>query len=233
MIKLLTAFILGFSIYSSILHAEATWQPWSENLFAQAENEFGAEASKRLRYIHQIIQDNYSKPDREKLEIVNRTLNSFPWISDRNNWNADDYWATPLETLTKFGGDCEDMAIGKFMMLRMMDVPKQNLELAYVKIKKTGESHMVLVWLNDSRSESLVLDNMDKAIKSGKERSDLIAIYLTDADGNFVLLDDHNGQRKIKSEINTSKFEKLNKIKSQIMINQQKYKQYNDNKPLF
>jgi predicted transglutaminase-like cysteine proteinase len=233
MIKLLTAFILGFSIYSSILHAEAQWQPWSENLFAQAENEFGAEASKRLRYIHQIIQDNYSKPDREKLEIVNRTLNSFPWISDRNNWNADDYWATPLETLTKFGGDCEDMAIGKFMMLRMMDVPKQNLELAYVKIKKTGESHMVLVWLNDSRSESLVLDNMDKAIKSGKERSDLIAIYLTDADGNFVLLDDHNGQRKIKSEINTSKFEKLNKIKSQIMINQQKYKQYNDNKPLF
>jgi predicted transglutaminase-like cysteine proteinase len=233
MIKLLTAFILGFSIYSSILHAEAQWQPWSENLFVQAENEFGAEASKRLRYIHQIIQDNYSKPDREKLEIVNRTLNSFPWISDRNNWNADDYWATPLETLTKFGGDCEDMAIGKFMMLRMMDVPKQNLELAYVKIKKTGESHMVLVWLNDSRSESLVLDNMDKAIKSGKERSDLIAIYLTDADGNFVLLDDHNGQRKIKSEINTSKFEKLNKIKSQIMINQQKYKQYNDNKPLF
>jgi hypothetical protein len=114
-----------------------------------------------------------------------------------------------------------------------MDVPKQNLELAYVKIKKTGESHMVLVWLNDSRSESLVLDNMDKAIKSGKERSDLIAIYLTDADGNFVLLDDHNGQRKIKSEINTSKFEKLNKIKSQIMINQQKYKQYNDNNPLF
>jgi predicted transglutaminase-like cysteine proteinase len=233
MIKLLTAFILGFSIYSSILHAEAQWQPWSENLFVQAENEFGAEASKRLRYIHQIIQDNYSKPDREKLEIVNRTLNSFPWISDRNNWNADDYWATPLETLTKFGGDCEDMAIGKFMMLRMMDVPKQNLELAYVKIKKTGESHMVLVWLNDSRSESLVLDNMDKAIKSGKERSDLIAIYLTDADGNFVLLDDHNGQRKIKSEINTSKFEKLNKIKSQIMINQQKYKQYNDNNPLF
>lgn len=152
MTKLLAVFTLGFFLYSPALYAEAKWQPWSENLFTQAEKELGAEASKRLRYIHQIIQDSYSKPDREKLEIVNFTLNSFPWISDRNNWNVDDYWATPLETLTKFGGGCEDMAIGKFMMLRMMGVPKQNLELGYVKVRQTGESHMVLVWINNSRS---------------------------------------------------------------------------------
>lgn len=233
MIKLLAVFTLGFFLYSPALYGEAKWQPWSENLFTQAEKEFGAEATKRLRYIHQIIQDSYSKPDREKLEIVNLTLNSFPWISDRNNWNAEDYWATPLETLTKFGGDCEDMAIGKFMMLRMMGVPKQNLELGYVKVRQAGESHMVLVWINNSKSESFVLDNLDKTVKSGKEHSDLLAIYLTDADGNFVLLNDDHGQRSIKSEIQTTKFEKLNKIKSQILINQEKYKKYNDNRPLF
>lgn len=107
------------------------------------------------------------------------------------------------------------------------------LELAYVKVRKTVESHMVLVWLNDSRSESFVLDNLDKTVKSGKERSNLLAIYLTDADGNFVLLNDNQGQRSIKSEIKTSKFENLNKIKSHILINQEKYKRYNDNRPLF
>lgn len=233
MIKLLAAITLACAMFSSTLFAKTAWEPWSESLFVQAEKEFGAEASKRLRYIHQIIQENYTKPEREKLDIVNSTLNAFEWISDKNNWNAEDYWATPLETLTKFGGDCEDMTIGKFMMLRMMGVPKQNLELAYVKVKKTGESHMVLVWLNDSKTENLVLDNLDKTIKSGKERTDLIAIYLTDADGNFTLLDDHDGKREIKTEIKTSKFEKLNKIKSQIMNNHEKYKQYNGNRPFF
>jgi predicted transglutaminase-like cysteine proteinase len=231
--KLLMAFTVAFYLYSSLLHAEAKWQPWSESVFVQIENEFGAEAHKRIRHIHQVIQDNYSKPDREKLEIVNNTLNAVPWISDSRNWDADDYWATPLETLTKFGGDCEDMAIGKFVMLRMMGIPKQNLELGYVKVRKTGESHMVLVWLNDSRSESFVLDNLDKEVKTGKERSDLLAIYLTDADGNFILLNDDHGQRSIKSETKTSKFEKLNKIKAQILINQEKYKKYNNNRPLF
>lgn len=109
--KLLIAFTLGLYLFSSLLHAEVEQQPLSEEVFIQIDSEFGAEASKRMRYIHQTIQDNYSKPGREKLEIVNNTLNAFPQISDSRNWDTDDYWAAPLETLTKFGGDCEDMAI--------------------------------------------------------------------------------------------------------------------------
>ncbi|MCK5477927.1 MAG: transglutaminase-like cysteine peptidase [Methylococcales bacterium] len=80
-----------------------------------------------MRNIYQLILDNEDKPVREKLEVANNALNALPWITDREKWNADDYWATPFETLTQFGGDCEDMAIGKFMVLRLMGIPKKNL----------------------------------------------------------------------------------------------------------
>jgi hypothetical protein len=41
------------------------------------------------------------------------------------------------------------------------------------------------MWANDNHTESLVLDNLDKTIKPGKERQDLIIVYLIDADGKI------------------------------------------------
>jgi len=207
--------------------------PWSENVFTQLEKEYGIEAGKRMRYIYGLIQTNQQKSVREKLELVNTTLNLFPWLSDKDLWNEDDYWATPLETLARFGGDCEDMAIGKFVMLRLMGIPKKNLYLGYVNIRQTNQAHIVLVWLNDDRTESLVLDHLDKELKSGKDRKDLQAIYLFDADQNVILLNDDNGERSIQSEIGIRKMSKLESIKQRIMENNEKYKQFNDGRPLW
>ncbi|MGJ0485746.1 MAG: transglutaminase-like cysteine peptidase [Methylomicrobium sp.] len=207
--------------------------PWSENVFNQIEKEYGIESGKRMRYVYDLMQTNQQKSVREKLEIVNTALNLFPWLSDKELWNEDDYWATPLETLARFGGDCEDMAIGKFVMLRLMGIPKKNLYLGYVNIRQSGQPHMVLVWLNDDRTESLVLDHLDKEIKSGKDRKDLQAIYLFDADQKVILLNDENGERSIKSEIGKRKMSKLESIKRRIIENNEKYKQYNDGRPLW
>jgi len=207
--------------------------PWSENVFTQIEKEYGIEAGKRIRYVYDLIQTNQQKPVREKLEIVNTALNLFPWLSDKELWNEDDYWATPLETLARFGGDCEDMAIGKFVMLRLMGIPKQNLYLGYANIRQSGQAHMVLVWLNDDRTESLVLDQLDKALKSGKDRKDLQAIYLFDADQKVILLNDDNGERSIQAELGTRKMSKLESIKQRIIENNEKYKPYNDGRPLW
>lgn len=207
--------------------------PWSENVFTQIEKEYGIEAGKRIRYVYDLIQTNQQKPVREKLEIVNTALNLFPWLSDKELWNEDDYWATPLETLARFGGDCEDMVIGKFVMLRLMGIPKKNLYLGYANIRQSGQAHMVLVWLNDDRTESLVLDQLDKELKSGKDRKDLQAIYLFDADQKVILLNDDNGERSIQAEIGTRKMSKLESIKQRIIENNEKYKPYNDGRALW
>jgi predicted transglutaminase-like cysteine proteinase len=207
--------------------------PWSENVFIQIEKEYGIEAGKRMRYVYDMIQTNQQKSVREKLEMVNTALNLFPWLSDKELWNEDDYWATPLETLARFGGDCEDMAIGKFVMLRLMGVPKRNLYLGYANIRQSGQPHMVLVWLNDERTESLVLDHLDKEVKPGKDRKDLQAIYLFDADQKVILLNDENGERSIQSELGKRKMSKLESIKRRIIENNEKYKQFNDGRPLW
>lgn len=225
--------LFGLIVFTSSISADIKIQPWSEGVFQQIEKEYGAEASKRMKDIYQMILDNQNKPLKEKLAIVNDKFNSLPWIADRSKWSAEDYWATPFETITQFGGDCEDMAIGKIVALRLMGVPNNNLHLGYVKVKATNETHMILVWVNDDRSESLVLDNIVKEVKSGKERTDLVAVYLTDAQGNIILLSDDGKQRSVKAEISDKKLKKLETVKMRMRENQEKYKTYNDGKPLF
>ena len=113
--------------------ADTDIQPWSESLFVQLEKEFGKEGAERVRKLHELMLANRGQPTDVKLKLVNDSINQLPWIADRSKYDADDYWATPLETIATFGGDCEDMAIAKLMMLRMMGIPKEKLRLAYVK----------------------------------------------------------------------------------------------------
>jgi predicted transglutaminase-like cysteine proteinase len=211
----------------------STWEPWSEKLFAQLEKEYGAVAVKRLRYVHDTARENQNKPILQKLEVANSTLGRLPWVSDQAQWNADDYWATPLEMITKVGGDCEDMAIGKYVMLRMMGVPKRDLFLGYAILKTRNEAHMVLVWANDKRTDTRVLDSFVKEIKPAKQRPDLQFVYLTNSDGEVALIQDDGGKRAVKAKLSARKAEKLDKLKQQIAETREKYKQYNDGKPLF
>ena len=210
-------------LFSHNSFADLKLNPWSDKIFIQIEKEYGVSASNRMRRVYQLILDNEDKPVRDKLEVTNNAMNALPWLTDREKWNAEDYWATPFETLTQFGGDCEDMAIGKFVVLRLMGIPKKNLYLTYVKVKKTAESHMVLVWTNDNRTESLVLDNLDKTIKPGKERQDLIIVYLTDSDGNMILVNNDGKNRSIKAEFKPKKFKKLETVKQRLRENKAKF----------
>ena len=217
---------------------EMNFQPWSDSLFVQVEKEYGKQGANRLRKLHDLMLENKDKPTDVKLKVVNDAINQLPWISDREKYSASDYWATPMETITTFGGDCEDMAIAKFMALRLMGIPKENLRLTYVKIKKTGESHMILLYIEEPDKllkgrPALVLDNYMKEIKPGTERQDLLGIYLIDADKNLILLNDDGKKRSIKSEIDNAKLSKLDTIKQKIAESRVKYQQYNEGRPLF
>ena len=210
-----------------------TLAPWSDALFAQVEKEYGPQAAKRFRYVYDVARANQTKSIREKLDIANSTLNRLPWVSDQQQWNADDYWATPFEIIAKAGGDCEDMAIAKHVMLRMMGVPQRNLYLGYAQIRATNEIHMILVWANDQRTEARILDNKVKEVKLAKERMDLLVVFLTDATGNVILIDDDGTTRKVKAEVGHRKNARLEDIRQRIAETREKYRPYNDGKPLF
>jgi len=216
----------------------AVFQPWSENLFRQIEEDHGTLALRRMRKLHQIVATNYHKPIREKLAIANTTMNQLPWITDQQKYNENDYWATPMETIATFGGDCEDIAIAKYMMLRSMAVPQGNMSLAYVILKRTGAAHMVLLYAEHPAAPvghrgGLVLDNIVGQIKGVKERDDLIAVYLVDSDNAVTLMSDDGNTREVKGLIKKAKHKQLNEVRRRIDENRARYTKFNEGRELF
>lgn len=214
------------------------YQPLSENVFQYVEKEYGPKAEKRLRYLHTLIIENSDLPDMEKVELVNKTLNHLPWIADGDHWKKADYWASPLETITTFGGDCEDISIVKWVVLRHLDISAEHLRLAYVKIKETGENHMVLLYLKNpsapfEQQESYVLDNYVQEVKKGSERTDLLAVFTIDAKGTIVLIEDKDSNRSVKGVYEERKMKKLDEVIKKIAEDREKFKELNDGRPLF
>ena len=228
--------VLVFSILSIVgaasVFAGHIFEPWEDEVFVAIGKEHGPEAEKRIRKIMDIILANHEKPVMEKLELTNDFLNNIPWIADSDLWKREDYWATPFETLTTFGGDCEDMAIGKYAMLRLMGIPDDSLGFAYVETREK-ERHMVLVFKENADSPLYVLDNQNPDVLQGTERRDLLAIYVFQNDGKLYVIDDDGRKRSVKKEFTGRRFEKWASAKERARENRKKYEKYNGGRPLF
>jgi predicted transglutaminase-like cysteine proteinase len=111
------------------------------------------------------------------LRKVNDFYNQVPYISDIQHWNVEDYWATPVEFVASFGGDCEDYAIAKYMTLKQTGVPIERLRITYVRAIRLGITHMVLAYYPTPDAEPWILDNLDGDIKKASARTDLVPVY--------------------------------------------------------
>lgn len=87
---------------------------------------------------------------------VNDMMNKKKYIIDNKNWGKSDYWATPIEFMTR-GGDCEDFAIAKYTALRALGVPESRLRIAIVHDQKKNIPHAILIVY--SEKGALILDN--------------------------------------------------------------------------
>ena len=130
-----------------------------------------------LKEWQNLILNNTSVSDIDKLKKVNQFFNQLEFVNDIDNWGEDDYWTTPIEFIVCQAGDCEDFSIAKYFTLCAMGVPEEKLSLTYVKVLKYNAHHMVLTYDSKSGVEQLILDNIVNTVKSASERSDLIPIY--------------------------------------------------------
>lgn len=87
---------------------------------------------------------------------VNTMMNKKKYIVDSKNWGKSDYWATPIEFMTR-GGDCEDYAIAKYAALRMLGVPESRMRIAIVQDMKKNTPHAILIVY--SEKGAILLDN--------------------------------------------------------------------------
>lgn len=99
----------------------------------------------------------------DKIEAVNDFINKFKYIEDADNYGKNDYWATPIEFLSK-GGDCEDYAIAKYVSLRALGFRDDQLRIAIVQDQIKNLSHAILIVYTGG--ESLILDNQSDKVKS-------------------------------------------------------------------
>lgn len=99
---------------------------------------------------------------RAMLDQLNRAINRHPYVAATDNWGRADYWETPFELLRR-GGQCEDYAIAKFMVLRAMGFADRDLRILVVRDIVRRVDHAVLAvdldgtaWLLDSVSDRVV-----------------------------------------------------------------------------
>jgi len=174
------------------------WQPGTAlDYAAMAEavtQRWGPAGTNRLKNWQGMLQEG-SRPDGSELErltLVNTFFNkNIRFGTDLEVWEQEDYWATPLETLGRGAGDCEDFAIAKYFSLLALGVPETKLRFVYVRaLLQQGqvlrvEPHMVLAYYKSPGAEPLVLDNLASIIATASQRSDLTPVYSFNKEGYF------------------------------------------------
>lgn len=161
---------------------------FSQNLLNYVARRFSPDAPKRLLIWQRLLNDmkageavgarqGESRAQALTLRKTNEFLNQVPYISDMALWGQEDYWASPVEMLSAFGGDCEDYSIAKYLSLKELGIPIERLRITYVKARSVGESHMVLAYYPTPDADPLILDNLLKEIKPASQRPDLEPVY--------------------------------------------------------
>ena len=171
-INTLVIFVLMILAGAAPAFTDHAFEPWEDEVFVAIGKEYGPDAEHRIRTIMELIIANHEKPVMEKIRLTNDILNNIPWIADPDIWKREDYWATPLETLTTFGGDCEDIAIAKYAMLRLMGIPDDNLGFAYVETRDK-ERHMVLIF-KENETSPVAAGNMGRSPSAETAESKII-----------------------------------------------------------
>jgi predicted transglutaminase-like cysteine proteinase len=100
-------------------------------------------------------------PLRQKIARANAAMNNHAFVSTAVNWHRAMYWETPFEFLAR-GGQCQDYAIAKYMLLRQAGVPAAQMRLVVLHAAALNIDHAVLAVYVDGAP--LLLDNLRRDI---------------------------------------------------------------------
>lgn len=132
-----------------------------ERVYGACERSDGACAAPGLRAWSRLLGGLRGVARARQLRAVNSFVNRQPYRTDAELWEKRDYWATPLEFL-RHSGDCEDYAITKYVSLRRLGVPADDLRLLVVRDSWRAVDHAVLAARDDGTW--YVLDNLSPVV---------------------------------------------------------------------
>lgn len=162
---------------------------WDADRMQRAAERQGERAAAAVRLLQPLLRDATVLPETERLARVNEFFNRrIVSRDDREVWGRVDHWASPLESLAKGEGDCEDYAIAKYFALVAAGVPVARLRLVYVQAQQGGPQgpvipHMVLAWYAEPNADPLVLDSLIGDVRPASRRPDLRPVFSFNGDG--------------------------------------------------
>ena len=163
-------------------------------LASLAKERYGENVRNSIVELQTTVNALSSAADDEKLKRINDFFNQKikNFDDDISIWGKSDYWATPLESLGRQSGDCEDYSIAKYVFLRQLGIADDHLKLTYVRAQIGGphshifQAHMVLSYYATSNAEPLILDNLISEIRPASRRKDLTPIFSFNSAGLWV-----------------------------------------------
>lgn len=147
----------------------------------------GPRALKAVEELQPLLATLGAQSAAVQLEAINRFFNRhIEFATDWQTWGREDYWASPLQSLAKGSGDCEDFAIAKYFGLLAVGVPVSRLRLVYVRARRDDgalQAHMVLAYYPAANAEVQVLDNLVETVLPTSRRGDLTPVFSFNSEG--------------------------------------------------
>ena len=132
----------------------------SERIKTQAKARAGEKALKRLNLWEALINHHRNASDMKKLKAVSDFfLRQLRQASDPGQAQGYDYWQSPIETLVRGKGDCDDFTMAQYISLRLLGIPADRLRVGLVRHPYLG-GHSVVLYYPPGELDPWVLDNL-------------------------------------------------------------------------
>ena len=132
----------------------------SQHIDSEIERRVGRKSLKRLLRWEALINEYQNASEEEKLEAVSRFFAvRIRQTPDAWNEKGNDYWQSPIETLIRGLGDCDDFAMAHYVSLRLLGIPADRLHIAIVSDPENS-NHGVVFLYSEGDSDPWVVDNL-------------------------------------------------------------------------
>jgi predicted transglutaminase-like cysteine proteinase len=134
-----------------------------------------------LRFLT-IVDQARVRDGRARLGEINRAINlAIRPASDLSQYGVIDVWSSPLNTLERGAGDCEDYAIAKYVALREAGIAADDLRIVIFRDAIHGDDHAVAAArLN---GHWLMLDNQRMAMIEDVDARNIRPLFVIDDRG--------------------------------------------------
>lgn len=142
----------------SMMNGEKIEDPVLANEYAQ----YLDYPSKEIANLAARIVDPNDSDDVKAYKILSWVQDNLKYVSDRVNYGMNEYWTTPMETLKKMSGDCEDGAFLIHSLMLNAGIPWERIRTyggdVYAGVGASTGGHGWTAYQRETDNEWVVLD---------------------------------------------------------------------------